>query len=72
MEDETTEDNGVLVLQPALKEHSGRYECQGLDLETMASLVSDPQELLVNCEGRAGRGGDQAGMWEPAPPPQAA
>ncbi|XP_036775924.2 cell surface glycoprotein MUC18 isoform X2 [Manis pentadactyla] len=48
MEEETTDDNGVLVLEPARKEHSGLYECQGLDLETMASLLSDQQELLVN------------------------
>ncbi|XP_057551985.1 cell surface glycoprotein MUC18 isoform X2 [Hippopotamus amphibius kiboko] len=48
MEEERTDDNGVLVLEPAQKEHSGLYECQGLDLETMASLQSDPQELVVN------------------------
>lgn len=71
MEEETTEDNGVLVLQPARKEHSGRYECQGLDLETMASLVSDPQELLVNCEGRAGTRRAR-GHLALAAPPQAA
>ncbi|PNI65868.1 MCAM isoform 12 [Pan troglodytes] len=47
-EEETTNDNGVLVLEPARKEHSGRYECQGLDLDTMISLLSEPQELLVN------------------------
>lgn len=48
MEEEATNDNGVLVLEPAQKEHSGLYECQGLDLETTASLQSDQQELLVN------------------------
>ncbi|XP_016063129.1 PREDICTED: cell surface glycoprotein MUC18 [Miniopterus natalensis] len=48
MVEETTVDNGVLVLAPAQKEHSGLYECQGLDLETTASLLSDQQELLVN------------------------
>ncbi|KAF6332450.1 hypothetical protein mRhiFer1_000778 [Rhinolophus ferrumequinum] len=48
MEEETTNDNGILVLEPAQKEHSGLYECQGLDLETTASLQSDQQELLVN------------------------
>ncbi|XP_055129449.1 cell surface glycoprotein MUC18 isoform X2 [Symphalangus syndactylus] len=47
-EEETTNDNGVLVLEPARKEHSGLYECQGLDLDTMISLPSEPQELLVN------------------------
>ncbi|XP_073871542.1 cell surface glycoprotein MUC18 isoform X7 [Macaca fascicularis] len=47
-EEETTNDNGVLVLEPAQKEHSGLYECQGLDLDTMISLPSEPQELLVN------------------------
>ena len=39
------------ILDPAQKEHSGRYECQGLDLETTTSLQSDQQELVVNCEG---------------------
>ncbi|KAB0349780.1 hypothetical protein FD754_014637, partial [Muntiacus muntjak] len=48
MEEERTDDNGVLVLDPAQKEHSGRYECQGLDLETTTSLQSDQQELVVN------------------------
>ncbi|XP_019571900.2 cell surface glycoprotein MUC18 isoform X1 [Rhinolophus sinicus] len=48
MEEEATNDNGILVLEPAQKEHSGLYECQGLDLETTASLQSDQQELLVN------------------------
>ncbi|KAF5921251.1 hypothetical protein HPG69_018651 [Diceros bicornis minor] len=48
MEEEITDDNGILVLEPAQKEHSGLYECQGLDLETTASLLSDQQELLVN------------------------
>ncbi|XP_044775282.1 cell surface glycoprotein MUC18 [Neomonachus schauinslandi] len=47
-EEMTPEDNGALVLESAQKEHSGLYQCQGLDLETMASLLSDPQELLVN------------------------
>ncbi|XP_037361336.1 cell surface glycoprotein MUC18 isoform X1 [Talpa occidentalis] len=47
MEEETTLDNGILILEPAQKEHSGLYECQGLDLETTTSL-SDQQELLVN------------------------
>lgn len=51
MEEERTDDNGVLVLEPARKEHSGLYECQGLDLESTASLLSDQQELVVNCEG---------------------
>ncbi|XP_058543008.1 cell surface glycoprotein MUC18 isoform X2 [Neofelis nebulosa] len=48
MEEKATEDNGVLVLESARKEHSGLYQCQGLDLETMASLPSEHQELLVN------------------------
>uniref|UniRef100_A0A8D1S7X7 Cell surface glycoprotein MUC18 n=1 Tax=Sus scrofa TaxID=9823 RepID=A0A8D1S7X7_PIG len=48
MEEESTDDNGILVLEPAQKEHSGLYECQGLDLETTVSLLSDQQELLVN------------------------
>ncbi|KAL2807394.1 cell surface glycoprotein MUC18 precursor [Daubentonia madagascariensis] len=48
MEEQTINDNGVLVLEPAQKEHSGLYECQGLDLQTMGSLLSEPQELLVN------------------------
>ncbi|XP_049467836.1 cell surface glycoprotein MUC18 isoform X1 [Panthera uncia] len=48
MEEKATEDNGVLVLESARKEHSGLYQCQGLDLETMASLPSEQQELLVN------------------------
>ncbi|KAM8817578.1 cell surface glycoprotein MUC18 isoform 2-T2 [Rhynchonycteris naso] len=46
--EETADDDGVLVLEPAQKEHSGLYECQGLDLETTASLLSDQRELLVN------------------------
>ncbi|XP_024426764.1 cell surface glycoprotein MUC18 isoform X6 [Desmodus rotundus] len=46
--EETADDNGILVLKSAHKEHSGLYECQGLDLETMALLSSDQQELLVN------------------------
>ncbi|XP_055963572.1 cell surface glycoprotein MUC18 isoform X2 [Sorex fumeus] len=48
MEEQWTEDNGVLVLESARREHSGLYQCQGLDLETTDSLQSDPQELLVN------------------------
>lgn len=59
MEEMTPEDNGALVFESARKEHSGLYQCQGLDLETMASLLSDPQELLVNCEGPGT--GEQAG-----------
>lgn len=51
MEEETTDDNGILVLEPAQKQHSGLYQCQGLDFETMALLQSDQHELLVNCEG---------------------
>ncbi|XP_012585068.1 PREDICTED: cell surface glycoprotein MUC18 isoform X2 [Condylura cristata] len=47
MEEQAAGDNGILVLEPAQKEHSGLYECQGLDLETTISL-SDQQELLVN------------------------
>ncbi|XP_004385683.1 cell surface glycoprotein MUC18 [Trichechus manatus latirostris] len=47
MEEKATDHNGLLVLEPAQKEHSGLYECQGLDLDTMVSL-SDQQELLVN------------------------
>lgn len=57
VEEMTPEDNGVLVLESAQKEHSGLYQCQGLDLETMASLLSDQQELLVNCEGPGARDG---------------
>ncbi|KAM5316065.1 cell surface glycoprotein MUC18 isoform 4-T4 [Glossophaga mutica] len=48
MVEEAADDNGVLILKSAHKEHSGLYECQGLDLETMALLSSDQQELLVN------------------------
>ncbi|XP_077633917.1 cell surface glycoprotein MUC18, partial [Crocuta crocuta] len=48
MEEKATEDSGVLVLESAQKEHSGLYQCQGLELETVTSLFSDPQELLVN------------------------
>ncbi|XP_021573350.1 cell surface glycoprotein MUC18 [Carlito syrichta] len=48
VEEETTIETGILVLEPARKEHSGLYECQGLDLDTMLSLSSEPQELLVN------------------------
>lgn len=51
MEEEVTTDNGFLLLEAARKEHSGVYECQGLDLETMISLSSEPYTLLVNCEG---------------------
>lgn len=62
MEEKATEDNGVLVLESARKEHSGLYQCQGLDLETMASLPSEQQELLVNCEGPGPRtGGSRRG-----------
>ena len=50
MEEETTDENGILVLEPALRQHSGLYQCQSLDLETMITLSSDSQELLVNCE----------------------
>ncbi|KAF3823659.1 hypothetical protein GH733_007127 [Mirounga leonina] len=64
-EEMTPEDNGALVLESAQKEHSGLYQCQGLDLETMASLLSDPQELLVNCEGPGAQGkGARAGGWQ--------
>ncbi|KAI6052202.1 cell surface glycoprotein MUC18 isoform X1 [Marmota monax] len=48
MEEERSTDNGLLVLEPAQKQHSGLYECQGLDLETTIPLLSEPQELLVN------------------------
>ncbi|XP_003796866.1 cell surface glycoprotein MUC18 isoform X1 [Otolemur garnettii] len=48
MDEQQTNDNGVLILEPAQKEDSGLYECQGLDLETVASLTSEPQKLLVN------------------------
>lgn len=66
----TPEDTGTLVLESAQKEHSGLYQCQGLDLETMASLLSDQQELLVNCEGPGGPGqGDQAGARGNVPRP---
>ncbi|XP_006834054.1 PREDICTED: cell surface glycoprotein MUC18 [Chrysochloris asiatica] len=47
MEEQATEHDGLLVLEPARKEHSGLYECQGLDLDTMMSL-NEEQELLVN------------------------
>ncbi|XP_075402825.1 cell surface glycoprotein MUC18 isoform X1 [Tenrec ecaudatus] len=47
MEEKATDDNGLLVLEAARQEHSGLYECQGLDLDTMVSL-SDQRELLVN------------------------
>ncbi|KAM4827932.1 cell surface glycoprotein MUC18 [Thomomys bottae] len=48
MEEEGTLDNGILILDPAQKQHSGLYECQSMDFETMIPLSSDPQELLVN------------------------
>ncbi|XP_057624521.1 cell surface glycoprotein MUC18 isoform X1 [Chionomys nivalis] len=48
MEEETTDENGILVLEPAQRQHRGLYQCQSLDLETMITLSSDPQELLVN------------------------
>ncbi|XP_036049843.1 cell surface glycoprotein MUC18 isoform X3 [Onychomys torridus] len=48
MEEEATDENGILFLEPAQKRHSGFYQCQSLDLETMVPLSSDPQELLVN------------------------
>lgn len=38
----------MLVLAPARREHSGRYQCQGLDLESSASLLSAPRELRVD------------------------
>lgn len=68
VEEETTDDNGILVLEPAQKEHSGVYECHGLDLETTTSLQSDQQELLVNCEGlgtqdRGARLGQEGALW---------
>ena len=70
--EETADDNGILVLKSAHKEHSGLYECQGLDLETMALLSSDQQELLVNCERlRAQYRGTrlrQEGICPPCPP----
>ncbi|XP_003418238.2 cell surface glycoprotein MUC18 [Loxodonta africana] len=47
MEEKATDHDGLLVLEPARKEHSGLYECQGLDLDTTVSLM-DQQELLVN------------------------
>ncbi|KAM5245712.1 cell surface glycoprotein MUC18 [Ctenodactylus gundi] len=48
MDEQETTESGVLVLEPAKKQHSGVYQCQGLDLEDMTSLSSDTQELLVN------------------------
>uniref|UniRef100_H0W3A3 Cell surface glycoprotein MUC18 n=2 Tax=Cavia porcellus TaxID=10141 RepID=H0W3A3_CAVPO len=48
MEEQETPDNGILVLDPAQKQHSGDYQCQSLDLEDMTSLSSETQELLVN------------------------
>lgn len=50
MDEESTDENGLLSLEPAQKHHSGLYQCQSLDLETMTTLSSDPLELLVNCE----------------------
>lgn len=50
MDEERTDENGLLSLEPAQKHHSGLYQCQSLDLETMITLSSDPLELLVNCE----------------------
>ncbi|XP_036279003.1 cell surface glycoprotein MUC18 isoform X1 [Pipistrellus kuhlii] len=46
--EERTLEDGVLVLAPARREHSGRYQCQGLDLESSASLLSAPRELRVD------------------------
>lgn len=57
MEEQETPDNGILVLDPAQKQHSGDYQCQSLDLEDMTSLSSETQELLVNCEGLGPRTG---------------
>ncbi|XP_023576928.1 cell surface glycoprotein MUC18 isoform X2 [Octodon degus] len=48
MEEQETTDNGILVLDPAEKQHSGVYQCHGLDLEDTTSLSSDTQNLLVN------------------------
>ncbi|KFO31048.1 Cell surface glycoprotein MUC18 [Fukomys damarensis] len=48
MEEQETPDNGILVLEPAQKQHSGVYQCQGLDLEDITSLSSDTEKLLVN------------------------
>ncbi|XP_031201432.1 cell surface glycoprotein MUC18 isoform X1 [Mastomys coucha] len=48
MEEESTDENGLLSLEPAQKHHSGLYQCQSLDLETTTPLSSDPLELLVN------------------------
>lgn len=63
MEEEATDENGILFLEPAQKQHSGLYQCQSLDLETMVPLSSDPQELLVNCEAlgwvQPGAGGNR-------------
>lgn len=56
--EEATDDDGVLVLAPARREHSGRYQCQGLDLESTASLLSDPQELQVDCKRGPAGGAD--------------
>lgn len=49
-EEKRTDENGILILEPAQRQHSGLYRCHSLDLETMITLSSDPQELLVNCE----------------------
>lgn len=59
MEEETTDENGILVLEPAQRQHSGLYQCQSLDLETMITLSSDSQELLVNCEVKP----EVRGIW---------
>ncbi|XP_051012232.1 cell surface glycoprotein MUC18 isoform X2 [Acomys russatus] len=48
MEEEITDENGILSLAPAHKHHSGLYQCQSLDLDTSVTLSSDLQELLVN------------------------
>lgn len=50
MDEQSTDENGLLSLEPAQKHHSGLYQCQSLDLETVITLTSDPLELLVNCE----------------------
>ncbi|KAL1781579.1 cell surface glycoprotein MUC18 isoform X1 [Sigmodon hispidus] len=48
MEEIITDENGILALEPAQRQHNGLYQCQSLDLETTITLSSDPQELLVN------------------------
>lgn len=63
MEEETTDENGILVLEPAQRQHSGLYQCQSLDLETMITLSSDSQELLVNCEVQP----EARGIWGGGP-----